>query len=293
VARIVREQLKRFSATLRNREVPRNKRSRKGVGSVPYPQRDRIKRKFISGENISKIAREEGRHWDTVARIVKEKDVAEYVRDVRERFYGALEEMLSAAIDYAKTGKDGGWLAYEMLKDGGVIPDEKMLQQMLAAPQPAPGEKGDSAAKRIAVALVEDAIQRHPFFGLPLPEADEAEEEVRETKGYISIPNLLSNYTPINSIEMDRGFRIRMKIVSRKRYAFRRPDGCVSAGIANSFPSRAPAPPQLVPRVSQNTLQTTLNGSKRRFFCEHGSRLTTGARTGTNKHISYQGKQWD
>jgi len=205
VARIVREQLKRFHpesksgltgtrnsvATVRNREVPRDKRSRKGIGSIPFPQRDRIKRKFISGKNISQIAREEGRHWDSVARIVKEKDVEEYVLGVRERFYGALEEMLSAAINYAKTGKDGGWLAYQMLKDGGVIPDERMLQQMLAAPQPASPkktspEKEDSAAKRIAVAMVEDAIRRNRFFGLPLAEADEAEEEVRATKGEVS-----------------------------------------------------------------------------------------------------------
>ena len=170
--------LKRFPATLRNREVPRDKRSRKGMGSIPFPQRDRIKRKFIGGKNISQIAREEGRHWDTVARIVKEKDVAVYVRGVRERFYGALEEMLSAAINYAKTGKDGGCLAYEMLKDGGVIPDERMLQQMLAAPQPASPEETatrtssafvanifaafspgkEDSANRIAVALVKGAI---------------------------------------------------------------------------------------------------------------------------------------
>ena len=82
-----------------------------GAGSVPYPQRERIKQKFVTGKNISQIAREEGRHWDTVARIVKEKDVEEYVRGLRERFYGALEQVLSAAIDYARNGKDGGWLA--------------------------------------------------------------------------------------------------------------------------------------------------------------------------------------
>jgi hypothetical protein len=47
-----------------------------------------------------------------------------------KRFYGALEEMLSTAIDYAKNGKDGGWLAYEMLKDGGVIPPRTMRAVM-------------------------------------------------------------------------------------------------------------------------------------------------------------------
>jgi hypothetical protein len=82
----------------RNREVPRDKRSRGGACSVPFPQRDRIKQKFMAGKNISAIAREEGRHWETVAKIVKEEDVLEHVKDLRARFYGALEEVLDAAI---------------------------------------------------------------------------------------------------------------------------------------------------------------------------------------------------
>lgn len=146
-------------------------------GSVPYPQRERIKQKFVTGKNISRIAREEGRHWDTVARIVKEKDVEEYVRGLRERFYGALEEVLSAAIEYAKTGKDGGWLAYEMLKDGGVIPARTMKQQVAAAQPSSPAETEETAVKRIAVALVEGALHRQRFFELPLPEIEEFEAE--------------------------------------------------------------------------------------------------------------------
>jgi hypothetical protein len=88
----------------RNREVPIKKRSRAGTSSIPFPQRHRIKTKFISGENISQIAREEKRHWTTVARIVKEQDVQEYVADLRARFYGALEDVLIAVIQYVKNG---------------------------------------------------------------------------------------------------------------------------------------------------------------------------------------------
>jgi hypothetical protein len=35
---------------------------------------------------------------------------------------------------------------------------------------------GHPLIKRTAVALVEGAIEKHKFFGLPLPEADAAEE---------------------------------------------------------------------------------------------------------------------
>src|SRR5258708_5619612 len=75
---------------LRNREVPIKKRSRTGTTSIPFPQRARIKQLFVSGKNVSQIARKEKRHWTTVAKIVKEKDVKEYVEELRAKFYGAL-----------------------------------------------------------------------------------------------------------------------------------------------------------------------------------------------------------
>ncbi len=77
---------------MRNREVPIKKRSRTGTSSVPFPQRQRIKQQFVAGKNVSQIAREEERHWTTVAKIVKEQDVQEYVEDLRARFYGELEK---------------------------------------------------------------------------------------------------------------------------------------------------------------------------------------------------------
>ena len=36
-----------------------------------------------------------------MAKIVKEQDVQEYVKDLRAKFYGALEDVLIAVIQYA------------------------------------------------------------------------------------------------------------------------------------------------------------------------------------------------
>jgi hypothetical protein len=108
----------------RNCEVPIKKRSRTGNTSIPFPQKARIKQQFVAGKNISQIARLEKRHWTTVARIVKEQDVQEYVEDLRERFYGTLEAVLIAVIQYVKNAKDGGLLGYRMLMDAGVIPQK-------------------------------------------------------------------------------------------------------------------------------------------------------------------------
>src|SRR5580765_7860600 len=62
-------------------------------------------------------------HRETVAKIVKEEDVLEHVKNLRARFYGGLEEALQSTFDYIRNSKDGGKLAYEMLKDAAVIPN--------------------------------------------------------------------------------------------------------------------------------------------------------------------------
>jgi hypothetical protein len=161
----------------KNREVPRKKRSRRGTTSIPFPQKARIKQHFVAGKNISEIARLEKRHWTTVAKIVKERDVKEYVKDLRARFYGALEDVLIAVIQYVKNGKDGGWLGYEMLKDGGVIPqkDEKKHPAMETRRPVNPEPDGEQdQITMIAKEMLRRTVERHRFFTTPLPEVDEA-----------------------------------------------------------------------------------------------------------------------
>ena len=156
--------------SVKNREVPRNKSSRKGAESVPFPQKERIKQKFIAGKNISQIAREEGRHWETVSRIVKEQDVAAYVRSARERFCGSLDEMMSVVIDHAKHANDGGWLAYEMLKSAGVIPSASANQMNLPVESTKTPE--EEAVRETALRMLESGIRRLQAYEMELPEPD-------------------------------------------------------------------------------------------------------------------------
>lgn len=165
-----------------NREVPIKKSSRTGTTSVPFPQRQRIKQQFVAGKNVSQIAREERRHWTTVAKIVKEKDVQEYVEDLRARFYGELENVLIAVMQYVKNGKDGGLLGYRMLVDAGVIPRKEgkhhpvMETQKPADPQP---DSEQHRIRMIATEMVRRGMERQRFFTTPLPETEEVEEVIR------------------------------------------------------------------------------------------------------------------
>jgi hypothetical protein len=165
----------------RNRQVPIKKRSRTGTTSIPSPQRARIKQQFVAGKNVSQIAREEKRHWTTVAKIVKEKDVQEYVEDLRAKFYGTLEDVLIAVIRYVKNGKDGGLLGYRMLVDAGVIPQKNGKHHSAMERQKPVDLQPDSEQARIrmiATEMVEQALARQRFFAEPLPEMDDVEETI-------------------------------------------------------------------------------------------------------------------
>jgi hypothetical protein len=163
----------------RNREVPTKKRSRTGTTSIPFPQKARIKQQFVAGKNISQIAREEKRHWTTVAKIVKEKDVQEYVEDLRAKFYGTLEDVLIAVIQYVKNGKDGGLLGYRMLVNAGVIPQKDGKRHpSIELQEPMDPQPGSEQARTMTIAneMVRRAIERQRFFAEPLPEMDDAEQ---------------------------------------------------------------------------------------------------------------------
>jgi integrase len=61
---------------------------------VPTPQRERIMKKFISGEGIRKISRDEHRSRGTVSRIVNSGEVQGYVQNLRAEYYGLGAEAL-------------------------------------------------------------------------------------------------------------------------------------------------------------------------------------------------------
>jgi hypothetical protein len=147
---------------------------------VPPPQSARIMQRYISGESLRKIAQEEHRDRATISKIVKGPEVAAYIEALRGKFYGALEIAMDSLLDELQNpnSRTRGWLAFEMLKDGGVIPKRSQTVGLeLKTPESEP-EGEEASIRRIATALVKGAIERHRFYGLPLPEADEVEQSL-------------------------------------------------------------------------------------------------------------------
>ena len=137
--------------------------------------------RYISGESLRKIALEEHRDRATVAKIVKGPEVAEYIEALREKFYGAMEIAMDSLLDELQNpnSKTRGWLSFEMLKAGGVIPHPSHAAELESQRKQLDPDSEDAAVEKIAVAIVKSAIERHRAFGIPLPEADEMEQKMR------------------------------------------------------------------------------------------------------------------
>ena len=95
---------------------------------VSFPQRERIKQRYVAGQSIREIAREEGRARETVTKIVRSPDMERMVRQMRERYYGLADDALES-LRRALERETNGRLAHQVLKDVGVVPspEERML----------------------------------------------------------------------------------------------------------------------------------------------------------------------
>jgi hypothetical protein len=146
-------------------DPPRPTKKRRSV--IPPPQSARIMHRYIAGESIRQIAREEKRDRETVTKIVRSEEVADYVRTMRERFYGLGETALGAVQRALEQGD--ARLAYEHLKDIGVVPDREMTNAVQRQMQGPTATSEDDAVSNEAWKLAYMTIHNARIFGQPLP----------------------------------------------------------------------------------------------------------------------------
>ncbi|MGC1838364.1 MAG: hypothetical protein WA674_08475 [Candidatus Acidiferrales bacterium] len=134
---------------------------------VPPPQRARIQKRYISGESIRKIAKVEKRNRLTVTRIVRAPEVAQYQKDMREKFYGIGYTAINTVREAAKFD---AYLAYKILEATGVVPT---LQEVanVAATDHVPTEQ--ERRREIMLKMIGIALDRHEIFGTPIHELEE------------------------------------------------------------------------------------------------------------------------
>jgi hypothetical protein len=134
---------------------------------VPAPQRERIVRKFISGQSLRSISRDEGRGRATVARIVNCGEVREYVTGLRATYYGLGEDALQAVRSAIQTSTDGK-IAYQLLADIGVVPGQEERQKLAAV---VAGDDDEEARIQMYIGrLIGAGVHQMTAYKLPVDE---------------------------------------------------------------------------------------------------------------------------
>jgi len=139
-------------------------------------------KKYVAGESIMQISREEGRNRETVARIVHGSEMQDYVRRKREQLYG-LGDCAISALQHALNEQKDGRLAFQLLVHIGVIPSEREREALAAREQTAPENSHEERVKKIMSGLIEGAIARAAAYGMREPEL---EEDLKKVGGRIN-----------------------------------------------------------------------------------------------------------
>src|SRR5580700_5591359 len=102
-----------------NQNPPRSTKKPRTI--VPPPQSARIMQRYVAGESIRQIAREEQRDRATVTKIVRSDEMNGVVQKMREQYYGLGFDAPDAMQHALQIQKDGR-LGHQLLADIGVVP---------------------------------------------------------------------------------------------------------------------------------------------------------------------------
>lgn len=152
---------------------------------VPPPQSARIMQRYVSGESIRQIAREEHRDRATVTKIVRSDEMNIFVQGMRERLYGLGIDAMDAIQHGLQKQKDAR-LGYQLLTDIGVVPSPQERCEIATQPvrwtmtpfEAAMTEGTQGQMMRVAYGAACAIEVSSECYGFPLP----TPEEVRHSR---------------------------------------------------------------------------------------------------------------
>jgi hypothetical protein len=138
------------------------------------PQQIRIMQRYAMGESVRRISRAEKRDRETVAKSVRSDEMQDYVRMLREIFFGVGYDSILTVRKAVREGNSG--MAYQLLQDIGVVPRIGIEQNLpsASAPPKVDNEKARdellarlSEKDRMKFRLLAMAESRNDAYGLP------------------------------------------------------------------------------------------------------------------------------
>jgi hypothetical protein len=151
---------------------------------VPGPQQIRMRRRYAAGQSMARIAREEHRHPQTVAAIVKTEDQEKFKQEQTAKLYGRFTDKAMDRLGWElEHSSRGGWIAFNLLKHLGIIPNPNQKREAIQRPiieVNAPEEEQD---RQMLAKMMAIAIQRHRIFGTALPGMDDEDSDEAKKEG--------------------------------------------------------------------------------------------------------------
>jgi len=149
---------------------------------VPVPQQLRIIEKYMQGMSLRRIAEEEDRARQTVTKIVRAPEVKGCIEKLREEVIALGDDMVKS-VRFAVQHELDGRLAYEMLKDIGVLQPRAQVQwnnQSQMTEEQSEKFWTEEWIRRLALM----ARERNRVYGTELPE--HLEEQLKRESERIS-----------------------------------------------------------------------------------------------------------
>jgi hypothetical protein len=167
---------RRLGSIVQNQQTP----TKKPRTIVPPPQSARIIERYVAGDSIREIAREERRDRATVTKIVRSDEMNAVVQKMRERYYALGFDALDAVQHTLQIRKDGG-LGRQVLTDMGVIPSAEERYAIISQPDKARltpfeiavADDENGQINRVAYGMACAIEESARCFGTPLPAAAE------------------------------------------------------------------------------------------------------------------------
>jgi hypothetical protein len=139
--------------------------------------------RYIAGQSIRQIARDEQRDRATVTKIVRSDEMQAFVEKMRERFYGLAFDAMSA-VEHSLQQQNDARLGYRLLADIGIVPSATERYPIAAQPscidkstmtpfELAMAEEDDGSINRVAYGAACVMEESARVFGTELPTAEE------------------------------------------------------------------------------------------------------------------------
>jgi len=155
--------------------------------------------RYVGGESIRQIAREEQRDRATVTKIVRSGEMQAFVQKMRERLYGLAFDAMNA-VEHSLQRQNDARLGYRILTDIGIVPSERERCSIATQPpsidkstmtplERAIAENEDGSINRVAYGAACVIEESRRVFGTELPTAEEYRHSCRVAKVADEITN--------------------------------------------------------------------------------------------------------